>query len=40
MLQTPANEKSINDKEKWSVVVANAQNAMRLKHMAYSTEKT
>lgn len=41
LLQTPANEKSIKDKEKWSVVVANnAQNAMRLKHMAYSTEKT
>jgi len=40
LLQTHANEKSIKDKEKWSVVVANAQNAMRLKHMAYSTEKT
>ena len=39
-LQMPANEKSLKDKEKWSVVEANAQNAMRLKHMSYSTEKT
>lgn len=35
-----AKEGSSENKGKWSVVETNVQNAMRLRHMSYSTEKT
>ncbi|MCF8053991.1 MAG: hypothetical protein K9K75_02065 [Deltaproteobacteria bacterium] len=37
LLQMPVDGQFLKDKEKWSVVVTNAKNAMRLKHMSYST---
>lgn len=39
-LQGSAKEVSLESKEKWGVVEANTQNAMRLRHMSFSTEKT
>lgn len=39
-LQTSAEEDSLENKEKWGIIEANTQNAMRLRHMSYSTEKT
>ncbi len=39
-LQKSAKEESSESKEKWGVVEANMQNAMRLRHMSYRTEKT
>ena len=39
-LQGSAKEESLESKEKWGVVEANTRNAMRLRHMSYSTEKT
>lgn len=39
-LQRSAKEESLESKEKWGVVEANTRNAMRLRHMSYSTEKT
>ncbi|MEW6676138.1 MAG: integron integrase [Nitrospirota bacterium] len=35
-----AKEESLENKEKWSIVETKAQNAIRLRHMSYSTEKT
>jgi len=39
-LQSPANAASLESKTKWDVIETNARNAMRLRHMSYSTEKT
>jgi len=39
-LQIAAKEESFENKEKWGFVEANMRNAMRLRHMSYSTEKT
>jgi len=38
-LQLSVKEASCENKGKWSIVEANTQNAMRLRHMSYSTEK-
>lgn len=39
-LLNPAKEGAPVNREKWGVVEANARDAMRLRHMSYSTEKT